>query len=174
MKYQRLNKYSTLISVLAVILACLAAFLGPYLLVNPRDRIRVNISRLPPDAIYVSLVSEANGTLQNMKFYPRSELYIPFTMHPSGCTLCDARFRDPSKTIEWSVPVEWRWGERYGLVTMDRGGTWRVTWFAANDVPFKGHWLILGNGEAYFDMSKGNTTILLEEQRKELRLEYAL
>jgi hypothetical protein len=107
-----------------------------------------------------------------MDFYPRSELYKPFTMRPSECGLANARFRDDSKTIDWSAPVEWQWGERYGVVTMDRTGTWRVTWFTAPDLPMKGHWFIIGNGEAYFDMSKGSSTVLTDEQRKKLRLEH--
>ena len=145
--------------------------LSIYLALNPSDRVKVTTSQFPPDTMFISFVSESNGILQNMDWYPRSELMLPFTMRPSESVWSSLEFNETPKMIDWDAYVKWRWGEKYGLVTRDRDGNWRITWFLPKDVPIKRHWFIIGNGEAHFDLNKGTTTHFSQEKLMELSLD---
>lgn len=173
MSYSLSKKHPILINSATAFLIGVSVILCIYLVINPPSRIKVSASHLPTDTLFVSLVSKSRGTIKNMDFYLRSELIIPFTMEPSDCGWAKPEHDDLWRTTGWKAYVQWEWGEQYGVVTMRGDNIWRVTWFPASEVPIKGHWLILGNGEAQFDISKGNTTVLSEIQRKELHLKTA-
>jgi hypothetical protein len=170
MKRQRGKKFATIVLFYtSVFLIAGAVCLGMYLFFNPSDRIKVTISQLPRDTVYISFVSESNGIMQNMDWYPRSETRVPFTMRPSESVWSSLELKKAPE-IDWDAYVQWRCGERYGVVTRTRSGSWRVTWLKSKDVPIKAHRFIIGNGEAYFDLNKGKTIILQEEQLRDLRL----
>src|SRR6185437_3210373 len=100
----------------SVILIAGAVCLGMYLFFNPSDRVKVTISQLRRVTVFISFVSESNGVMQNIDWYPRSELRIPFTMRPSESVWSSLELKEVPK-IDWDAYVKWQLGERYGVVT---------------------------------------------------------
>jgi hypothetical protein len=170
MKENPLKKSSIIRSITIIILIMGVVIIGIHSFLNPHDRIRATVSNLPPNTQFVSLVSETKDGLQNMDFYPRSELIIPFTVHPSEWIWSRPIHDANSGKIFWSAYVQWRRGDRYGVVTMAGKEIWLLTWFSANDVPITEREFLLSNGAAHFDMSNGNTIVLTNEQRQRLNL----
>jgi hypothetical protein len=106
-----------------------------------------------------------------MEWSPKSEILVPFTMHPAQCVWSEQNPDNPK--VDWDAYVRWQPGERYGVVTRSTSGIWRVTWFEANAVPIRGRLLILGGGKVAFDLSLGQTVLLPREQIRWLGLEAA-
>lgn len=125
-----------------------------YGIFNPSWRVRVYILNLPAGTYFVSLIAESEGTLRNMDWSPTSELSTPFTMHPADCSWsCLVNPVDPK--VDWHAYVQWQSGRRYGVLTQDTGGSWRVIWFEADKSPIPGLKRFLGVGEATFDVVVG-------------------
>jgi len=87
----------------------------------------------------------------------------PFSMHPAKCVWSWY----PNQETEYHV--DWRFGQRYGVVTWGSDFKWLITWFDAKDIPLAGR-TTLGGGAASFDLSKGTTSPLREDERKALGL----
>lgn len=167
---QRYKKFYVILIFISLTLIIGSLGLVIYQALNPPDRIKVTTSQLPPDTVFISFISESNGIQQNMDWYPKGEIGIPFTMRPSRCVWSSLEYKEPPKIIDWDAYVKWQWGERYGLVTRNKGGKWKVTWFKAKDLTITRHWPIIGNGEAFFDLNKGVTIDMPNDKVRALGL----
>jgi hypothetical protein len=136
---------------------------------NPPWRVRVHLTNIPVGTNFVSLVADSGEALRNMEWSPNSELSVPFTMHPARCIWS---FQNPDRPkVDWHAYVRWQPGERYGVVTRSRDGTWRISWFEADSAPIRGRRWLLGGGEASFDITAGRTVPLSAEQVRTLGLD---
>lgn len=170
MRCQLSKKRLVIGSIIATFLMLGILIFSCFLAINPYDRVRVTVLNLTFDTEFVCLVSESNGILHNMNFYPRSELLVPFIMEPSDCILARPIHNANSRIATWTVYVQWRSGEWYGIVTMETGDKWRVTLFPADEVQISDRYFIFGNRVVHFDINKGTTFILTEAQQTKLRL----
>lgn len=146
-----------------VITIVLLAIFGVYRSFNPPWRVRIHITNIPTGTYFVSMVSDSDGKLRNMEWSPNSELSIPFTMHPANCIWS---FQQDTKhpKVDWDAFVRWELGERYGVLTRDTTGVWRVGWFKAESTSISWYKWFLGRGETAFDVSKGTMIPLPDEQ----------
>jgi hypothetical protein len=135
---------------------------------NPADRVKVTVRGLTAETYFVSLVSESVGVVQNMPWYPRHVLG-PFTMHPAGCSWSYHNGPVPLGN-DWNACVQWRRGERYGVVTRAKDLSWCVTWFAPESATIIGALPLLGGGQANFDLALGKTEPLPERLVQSLEL----
>jgi len=122
-----------------------------YLWWNPRDWVEVTITNIPADAVLIGVVSEHNGLPEEMNCYFAK--VGPFTMSPERFGPIENKGRP--KAWDYRHAVQWRFGERYGVVTTGAGQARSVTWFDAADVPLRGRNFVTGGGEVVFDLSKG-------------------
>ena len=146
-----------------------AVTLWAYCIFNPPWRVCVHLTNIPAGTTFVSLVADSGGALHNMDWSPRSEISVPFTMHPADCIWS---VQNPDNLdVDWHSYVRWQPGERYGVVTRSTDGTWNVAWFEADSVPIQGRLWLLGGGEASFDITAGRTAPLPAEQLRTLGLD---
>ncbi len=144
----------TLVLVLFFSSLLILCLLWPFFALCPPDRVKIAVTNLPPDTHFASIVAESEGVLRNMDWSVPSPFVISFPnrMHPADCTWSLQDSRHPPR-IDWDAYVSWEWGTRYGVVTMSRGGVWKVTWFASEEIPLRGRVLLLGGGRAGFDLA---------------------
>ena len=154
-------------SVLSAVIA--AAVFWLYQSFHPSWRVRVSAINIPVGTDFASFVAESDGILSNMEWSPKSEIHLPFTMDPASCIWSIQNPDNPK--VDWNAYVRWQPGERYGVVTRNTSGTWRVTWFEAGAVPIRGRLLVLGGGEVAFDLSLGQTELMPADQVRSLGLQ---
>jgi hypothetical protein len=159
---KRFYRWAVILGVIAMsVVAGLIFFV--YTCNNPRDRVNVEIDRVPADVSFCCAVCETGGVRRTMKWY----LWHlgPFTMDAASCS---ASYRFGPGPIK--ADVEWQFGERYGVVTRSTDGQWRITWFDADTVPIKGRNVLTGGGKVIFDLSIGQTEQLTDDQVSALGL----
>jgi hypothetical protein len=65
----------------------------------------------------------------------------------------------------------WKEGRRYGVVTRDKDKHWSVTWLEAAAVPLESRIILLGGGQAAFDIARGRTEVFPHAKVKALGLD---
>ncbi len=118
-----------------------------YLFFSPADRVAVSVHGLPPNTRWLCLIAETATEPVALGWY-RTKVY-PFVVSPPGSTL--GRFeKDPF--VDW---VQWRNGQRYGVLTRTLDREWKVWWFDVPDVPLRGRLWILGGGRVELQLTHG-------------------
>jgi hypothetical protein len=133
---------------------------------NPSDRVRLYATNIPRGTDFLSVAALRGGRLHSMAWSPK-HIFDPMTMHPADCSWSHL-IHPNNPQVDWAAYVRWQWGDRYGIVTRDTEGNWRITWFDISTVSLEGHKPLLGGGEVRFDMSQGVTEPLTDRQRTEL------
>ena len=121
---------------------------------RPGNQVRVAVENLPQDVFYASIIADTDSGLKNMHWLVAN----PWTgtrepIHPNDCTWSMSYFKDGPKRIDWDAWVQWEWGSRYGVVTMNRKEEWSVAWFGAEEIPLEGRAWGKGDGKASFDLA---------------------
>src|SRR5262245_1454938 len=111
----------------AVCAAVVLAFCANVIFINVscfQERVKVRIRNLPVGTTFACVVSEEDGAPQIMEWRVGSILGTS-KMHPAKCTWS---FQNPENPkVDWDAYVDWRTSDRYGVVTQDQTGAWRVT-----------------------------------------------
>jgi len=133
-------------TVAAVVLVGVAALLA-YRWLRPADQVFVLVTNVDPATRFLWLVADTAAGPETMGWSRKK--VVPSTTHPSRMgPNFDPRY-DRGSTY---LSVSWRDGRRYGLLTEDRDGRWRVFWLAPEDVHLMGRLWLLGGGEAWVRM----------------------
>jgi hypothetical protein len=130
----------------------------------------VDIANIPIGVYFVAIVAESEtAEIHALNYWPPSE-GGPVTMPPERYI---GSFRDPNGTSVGRLAswLEWRNARRYGVITRSKDGTWRITWFAASQIPIEGRHFILGGGRVRIDLSQGMSEVLPQEAIRELGFE---
>jgi hypothetical protein len=147
-----------LLVALAGLAVVLAVALFAYSALAPASRVLIVVRHVPPDTRFVCLVAE---TPQGPLPLPWSLWKVgPFEMHPADCIVSmhqpgDSMHQpgDPVRGDNFCGPVHWHDADRYGLVTGDQQGRWRVRWLRREDLHVRGRSWLLGGGEGTIDLS---------------------
>ncbi len=117
----------------------------------------VIITNLPPGTRFVAITAEKSGKLECMDWRFRTS-YGSIRQIPAAEAYWDKSEIQGSKVDQ---VVYWRRGDRYGVVTYEGSGKWRITWFGPE---------VAGFSTAAFDVTQGQTVPLANEQLKALGL----
>jgi hypothetical protein len=159
---RRLYRWPIVLGVIALSVVAGLFYFG-YTCHNPRDRVHVDFVNVPGDVYFCCAACETGGVPRTMKWYIGS-IGGAFTMDPANCIASSPYDR------RFGGPVEWQFGERYGVVTRSKDGKWRITWFDADTVPIKDRSVLTGGGKVVFDLSEGHTEPLTDDEVSALGL----
>jgi hypothetical protein len=142
---------------LAVVVACCSSFVY----FRTSNNVWVSITNLPEGTKFVSVAYDKGSQLHSMNAVSGRPLGT--IMHPANWIWSYQTYERPGNPSvhDWEATVEWRDGDRYGAVTCDENGIWRVAWFAPN---------VRQENSATFDLSQGMSVPLTEKQVTELEL----
>jgi hypothetical protein len=129
-----------------------AAALSTYRALAPADRVLIIVRPIPPETRFVCFVAETEQGPQPLLWSLHK--VGPFEMHPADGGVSDYRPDDPVRRDAFYAPVQWREALRYGLVTGDLNGRWRVRWLSREELHIRGRSWLLGGGEGQIDLTE--------------------
>jgi hypothetical protein len=128
----------------AVALAIAIPVVLLYRSLKPADEVLVAVSNIDASTVLLCLIVDTPAGPEAMLWSLHK--VGPFSMHPNGGSVSE--FNARSQGRRRTYPVLWREGTRYGVLTRDEDGRWRVFWFRPDEVHLRGRYWILGGGEA--------------------------
>lgn len=135
------HKRTTLVSLVTILTAATILVAIWYFLVCSPKQILITVADLPKETRYASIIVELDdGEMQNMMWLVRAPTVLPFrkAMHPARCSFSLYYGDCEGMGVESEHCVEWKDGQKYGVITMDQQSRWNVYWFRNDEVSITG------------------------------------
>jgi len=120
----------------------------------PYDWVSVDVGPFPSQVNSYCIVSENPTGITALLWY-ESKIF-PFAMEPSSSGTRVRRSRNSDATWHDRASIQWRESKKFGVLTQDRGGEWKIWWIEPKNLkrPSPTRFLF-GNGEAVMRISPG-------------------
>jgi len=150
-----------------VLAAAGALYVYGFISCNPSDGVLATFRNIPAGTVRLSVVVESHGTLDNMHWLIQYGVGAPFPKRPGALDFHE--LEPPVHDVTWYV--QWKQGDRFGVVVQRDDRSWWVTWFDADAVPVSDQTPVLGGrGRAIFDLNNGRPEPFPLEKVKDLGL----
>jgi hypothetical protein len=113
---------------LPLLATIIGLFGSAYLLINayyPSNRYTCLVKNIPPGTKYLSIVVETRGRIENVNYYLPPKILPPSTIPSPHCIWS---YRDEKSPPSVQHRIEFRRGEKYGVIVRNADGRWEIIW----------------------------------------------